>query len=308
MKFDELNVIPPIVKAIHLAGYTNATQIQQQAIPVILKGKDLIGCAQTGTGKTASFALPVLQLLQQNTPGRKRIRALILTPTRELALQINENFKTYGQFLPLTHTVIFGGVSQEKQATALKKGTDILIATPGRLLDFIQQGVVNLSLLEILVIDEADRMLDMGFVNDVKKILTKIPEKRQTLLFSATMPKEIRSFAQSLLYQPEEVSVTPVSSTAKTVKQSVYFIEKDRKTELLINLLSNNTAGRTLIFVRTKYGADKLARKLLKSQIPAAAIHGNKSQNARQKALEDFKRKPYRGINCYRYCCKGYRY
>ena len=289
MKFNELNLIPPIVKAVHQAGYTNATKIQEQTIPVILKGKDLIGCAQTGTGKTASFAIPVLQLLQGEHTLRKSIRSLVLTPTRELALQIHTNFKTYGQFLTLTTTAVFGGVAPEKQVRALKNGTDILIATPGRLLDFIHRGIVDLASLEILVIDEADRMLDMGFVNDIKKILAKIPKKRQTLFFSATMPPEIREFAQTLLYQPEEVSVTPVSSTAKTVKQSVYFVEKEQKTELLIQLLTHETVNRTLVFVRTKHGADKLARKLAKFKVTAAAIHGNKSQNARQKALADFK-------------------
>lgn len=289
MKFDELNIIPPIAKALQQAGYSTATEIQQRAIPIVLKGKDLIGCAQTGTGKTASFAIPILQLLHENHTNTKNIRALVLTPTRELALQINENFKTYGQFLPLSHQVVFGGVPQGQQVSALNKGTAILTATPGRLLDFMQQGIISLQHLEILVLDEADRMLDMGFVNDVKKILKKIPKKRQTLFFSATMPNEIRSFAQSLLFKPEEVNVTPVSSTAKTVKQSVYFVEKEEKTDLLIHLLQDNDTSRTLIFTRTKYGADKLARKLIKAGIPAAAIHGDKSQNARQRALEDFK-------------------
>lgn len=289
MNFDELNIIPEITKALQKTGYTTPTEIQQRAIPIVLNKKDLIGCAQTGTGKTASFAIPILQLLHQKKVDKKQINALVLTPTRELALQIDENFKTYSQFLSLSHLAIFGGVPQGAQATALKKGVNILIATPGRLLDFINQGIINLQNIEILVLDEADRMLDMGFVHDVKKIMTKIPKKRQTLFFSATMPPEIRSFAQSLLYRPEEVNVTPVSSTAETVKQSVYFVEKDQKVELLTNLLKNSTSIRTLIFTRTKYGADKLAKKLIKAGIPSAAIHGDKSQNTRQRVLDDFK-------------------
>lgn len=289
MNFDELNIIPEITKALQKTGYTTPTEIQQRAIPIVLNKKDLIGCAQTGTGKTASFAIPILQLLHQKKVDKKQISALVLTPTRELALQIDENFKTYSQFLSLSHLAIFGGVPQGAQVTALKKGVNILIATPGRLLDFINQGIINFQNIEILVLDEADRMLDMGFVHDVKKILTKIPKKRQTLFFSATMPSEIRSFAQSLLYRPEEVNVTPVSSTAETVKQSVYFVEKDQKVELLTDLLKNSTSIRTLIFTRTKYGADKLAKKLIKSGIPSAAIHGDKSQNTRQRVLDDFK-------------------
>ena len=289
MNFDELNIIPEITKALQKTGYTTPTEIQQRAIPIVLNKKDLIGCAQTGTGKTASFAIPILQLLHQKKVDKKQISALVLTPTRELALQIDENFKTYSQFLSLSHLAIFRGVPQGAQVTALKKGVNILIATPGRLLDFINQGIINLQNIEILVLDEADRMLDMGFVHDVKKILTKIPKKRQTLFFSATMPPEIRSFAQSLLYRPEEVNVTPVSSTAETVKQSVYFVEKDQKVELLTDLLKNSTSIRTLIFTRTKYGADKLAKKLIKAGIPSAAIHGDKSQNTRQRVLDDFK-------------------
>lgn len=289
MNFKDLNIIQPIMKAVDKAGYTKATDIQYQTIPLILNGSDVIGCAQTGTGKTASFAIPVLQLLNQNTAAKKAIRTLILTPTRELAIQISENFETYGTFLNLKHLAIFGGVPQGKQIAALDRGVDILIATPGRLLDLISQGFIKLSQIEILVLDEADRMLDMGFVNDVKKILTKVPAKRQTLFFSATMPQEIRKFAQSILNNPKEINVTPVSSTAETVKQSVYFVEKAEKLDLLINILGDQTINRSLVFARTKHGADKLAKKLIKSGIHAAAIHGNKSQNARQKALEDFK-------------------
>lgn len=289
MNFKDLNIIPPIMKAVTQAGYTKATEIQYQTIPHILNGNDVIGCAQTGTGKTASFAIPVLQLLDKNPAEKKGIRTLILTPTRELAIQISENFKTYGTFLRLKHLAIFGGVPQGKQIAALDRGVDILIATPGRLLDLIAQGCIKLSQIEILVLDEADRMLDMGFVNDVKKILTKVPAKRQTLFFSATMPQEIRKFAQSILKNPKEINVTPVSSTAETVKQSVYYVEKAEKLDLLIHILEDQTIHRSLVFARTKHGADKLAKKLIKSGIHAAAIHGNKSQNARQKALEDFK-------------------
>jgi len=289
MNFKDLNIIPPIMKAVTQAGYTKATEIQYQTIPHILNGNDVIGCAQTGTGKTASFAIPVLQLLDQNPAEKKGIRTLILTPTRELAIQNSENLKTYGTFLRLKHLAIFGGVPQGKQIAALDRGVDILIATPGRLLDLIAQGCIKLSQIEILVLDEADRMLDMGFVNDVKKILTKVPAKRQTLFFSATMPQEIRKFAQSILNNPKEINVTPVSSTAETVKQSVYYVEKAEKLDLLIHILEDQTIHRSLVFARTKHGADKLAKKLIKSGIHAAAIHGNKSQNARQKALEDFK-------------------
>lgn len=290
MNFTDLNIIPPIMKAVNQVGYSQATEIQHQTIPLILKGNDVIGCAQTGTGKTASFAIPVLQLLHQKpTSKRKSIRTLILTPTRELAIQIDENFKIYGKFLPLNHLAIFGGVPQGKQVTAIKKDVDILIATPGRLLDLINQGCIHLSQLEILVLDEADRMLDMGFVNDVKKILTKIPTKRQTLFFSATMPQEIRKFAQTILNQPKEINVTPVSSTAQTIQQSVYFVEKNQKLNLLIDILADRSIDRSLVFARTKHGADKLVKQLVKTGIYAAAIHGNKSQNARQKALADFK-------------------
>src|SRR5690606_33954181 len=242
------------------------------------------------TGKTASISILVLHLMHEKTASRKNIRSLILTPTRELAIQISENFKMYGKFLPLNHLAIFGGVPQGKQITALNKGIDILIATPGRLLDLIGQGCLDLSRIEILVLDEADRMLDMGFVNDVKKILTKVPAKRQTLFFSATMPQDIRKFAQSILNNPKEINVTPVSSTAQTVKQSVYFVEKNEKLNLLVTILEDRSIERSLVFARTKHGADKLVKQLAKTGIYAAAIHGNKAQNARQKALEDFKK------------------
>jgi ATP-dependent RNA helicase RhlE len=278
------------MRAVDQAGYISATEIQYHSIPYILKGNDVIGCAQTGTGKTASFAIPILQLLNENNASKKGIRTLILTPTRELAIQISENFKMYGKFLPLSHLAIFGGVPQGKQVTALQKGVDILIATPGRLLDLISQGCINLAQIEILVLDEADRMLDMGFVNDVKKILTKVPSKRQTLFFSATMPEDIRKFAQTILNNPKEINVTPVSSTAQTVQQSVYFVEKNEKLDLLVSILEDQSIDRSLVFARTKHGADKLVKNLAKTGIFAAAIHGNKSQNARQKALDDFKK------------------
>ncbi len=289
MKFKNLNIISPIIEAIDLAGYKEATEIQQKAIPIVLKEKDLIGCAQTGTGKTASFAIPLLQLLAQRPIEKKGIRALILAPTRELAIQIDTNFKTYSQKLPLKHLAIFGGVSQEAQIKSLKKNIDILIATPGRLLDLIASKHISLSTIQILVLDEADRMLDMGFVKDVKNIVAKLPSDRQTLFFSATMPPEIRKLAQSMVKNPVEINVAPISSTAQTIKQSVYFVEKDEKLNLLLTILNDTDIQRFLVFTRTKYGADKLAKKLHKTGIHAAAIHGNKSQNARQKALNDFK-------------------
>lgn len=289
MDFKDLNIIPSIMKAVDVVGYTKATEIQAHTIPHILKGSDVIGCAQTGTGKTASFAIPILQLLQEKPVQGKHIRALVLTPTRELAIQVSENFRAYGQFLPLRHLAIFGGVPQGKQVSALSRGVDILIATPGRLLDLLAQGFIKLSQVEILVLDEADRMLDMGFVNDVKKVLTKVPQKKQTLFFSATMPPDIRKFAHSILVSPKEINVNPVSSTAQTIKQSVYFVDKKEKLKLLINILEDRTIDRSLVFARTKHGADRLAKQLVKTGIFAAAIHGNKSQNARQKALEDFK-------------------
>lgn len=289
MNFKDLTLIQPLQNAVNDAGYTTATEIQKKAIPHILNGQDLIGCAQTGTGKTAAFAIPILQLLQNNKPAQKGIRALILAPTRELAIQVEENFKAYGKYLPLRHLAIFGGVSQALQVTTLEKGVDILIATPGRLLDLMQQGFIKLSQIEMLVLDEADRMLDMGFIHDIKKILATLPAKRQTLFFSATMPAPIRKFAATILNNAVEVSVTPVSSTAKTVKQSVYFVEKKQKTELLVDLLKDRSIDRSLVFTRTKHGADRLVKQLARTGIYAAAIHGNKSQAARQKALNDFK-------------------
>lgn len=289
MTFKQLNIIQPILTAIEQVGYDQPTAIQKQSIPFILDGHDLIGCAQTGTGKTASFAIPILQLLQQQAGPKKGIRSLILTPTRELAIQIDENFKTYATQLRTKHLAIFGGVSQHKQVAQLKRGVDVVIATPGRLLDLMNQQLISLQQLEIVVLDEADRMLDMGFVRDVKKIFTQIPTQRQTLFFSATMPPEIKKLAMQLVKNPKEVNVTPVSSTARTIEQSVYFAEKKEKLDLLFTLLQDTSIQRSLVFTRTKHGADKLAKKLVGMGIPSAAIHGNKSQNARQRALSDFK-------------------
>jgi len=289
LKFTELNLIEPIIKAIGEQGYTNPTPIQEKSIPEILQRKDFLGCAQTGTGKTAAFAIPILQNLSQSIKKGKHIKALILTPTRELAIQIEENIKAYGKYLPLQHLVIFGGVKQGNQEAALRKGVDILVATPGRLLDFIAQGIISLKELEIFVLDEADRMLDMGFVHDVKRIIKLLPQRRQTLFFSATMPSEIQKLADSILNNPVKVEVTPVSSTAETIQQSVYFVEREDKLNLLTHILQHNVSDSVLVFSRTKHGADKIARKLQKSNISAEAIHGDKSQNARQNALSNFK-------------------
>jgi len=290
--FKELNLIEPLLKALSAEGYTHPTPIQEKAIPVVLQKKDLLGCAQTGTGKTAAFALPMLQLLQEkqvpkNT--RRNIRALILTPTRELAIQIRESFEAYGKFTGIRQTVIFGGVSQGKQVEDLNKGVDVLIATPGRLLDLVSQRIVNLQHIELFVLDEADRMLDMGFVNDVKKIIAKIPVKRQTLFFSATMPPEISQLANTILTNPVRVEVTPVSSTAEKITQAIYSVEKKNKPNLLIHLLQDKSIENVLVFTKTKHGADKLVKILAKANIEAEAIHGNKSQNARQRALTNFK-------------------
>lgn len=291
MSFENLNLIEPILKALKKEGYTAPTPIQEQSIPIILERKDLLGCAQTGTGKTAAFAIPILQILETSKKfeGPRTIKCLILTPTRELAIQIGESFAAYGRHTDLKHTVIFGGVSQGSQVSALKSGVDILIATPGRLLDLINQKFIHLHHLKIFVLDEADRMLDMGFIHDVKKIITKIPEKRQTLFFSATMPGEIQKLANTILVNPEKVEVTPVSSTADTIDQSIYFVEKGDKKKLLIHLLNDRAIKSALVFTRTKHGADKITKDLIKAGIKAEAIHGNKSQNARQRALSGFK-------------------
>lgn len=288
MIFEELNLIEPILKALNQEGYTSPTPIQEQSIPVLLQGKDLLGCAQTGTGKTAAFSIPILQKLYK-TDHRKGIKALILTPTRELAIQIGESFEAYGRYTGLKHAVIYGGVGQKSQTDALNNGVQILIATPGRLLDLISQGYVSLKSLDFFVLDEADRMLDMGFIHDIRRILKLLPARRQTLFFSATMPPEIESLANSMLMNPVKVEVTPASSTVDTISQFVYFVEKKEKKDLLLHLLKDNSIESVLVFTRTKYGADKLARILTKSGVRAEAIHGNKSQNARQRALTEFK-------------------
>lgn len=289
MTFQDLPLQPAILKAVAEAGYTSPSPIQAGAIPPVLAGRDLLGCAQTGTGKTAAFALPILQNLSAQTPQRPCIRALILTPTRELALQIGDSFSAYGKHLKLRHTVIFGGVGQQPQVEALRRGVDILIACPGRLNDLISQRLIDLSGIEIFVLDEADRMLDMGFVHDVKKVIAKLPRRRQTLLFSATMPKEIEELADSLLHDPAVVKVDPVSSTVDRIDQKLYFVEKKQKIDLLAYLLQDKSIVNALVFSRTKHGADRIARLLNKAGITAAAIHGNKSQTARVNALEGFK-------------------
>lgn len=291
MLFQQLGLTEPLLKALKKEGYTIPTPIQAAAIPHAVSGKDILGLAQTGTGKTAAFAIPILELLnQQNTKGYKHTRALILTPTRELAVQISESFDSYGRFTNVKQEVIFGGVSQHAQTIALRNGTDVLIATPGRLLDLMNQGYVHLDHLEILVLDEADRMLDMGFIHDVKKILRSLPKRKQTMLFSATMPPQIAQLSASLLHHPVKVEVTPHSTTAERIEQSVYFIPKQKKQSLLVHLLIEKDLGRTLVFTRTKHGADRIAKELKKAQIHADAIHGNKSQSARQNALSNFKR------------------
>ncbi|MBP6575922.1 MAG: DEAD/DEAH box helicase [Chryseobacterium sp.] len=294
MNFEELGLIKPILDALKAQGYEQPTPIQEKAIPSILQKKDLLGSAQTGTGKTAAFAIPILQNLSEKDTHRNQIKALILTPTRELAIQIEENFQAYGKHLKLKSLVVFGGVKQHAQEQQLKRGVDILIATPGRLLDFISQGIVKLHHLEIFVLDEADRMLDMGFVHDVKKILKIIPIKRQNLFFSATMPKEIAKLASEILVNPVRVEVAPVSSTADTIQQSIYFVDNSNKADLLVHLLEDPKLDQVLVFSRTKHGADKIARKLHQFNISAEAIHGNKSQNARQNALSNFKSKKTR--------------
>jgi ATP-dependent RNA helicase RhlE len=296
MHFEALDIIEPILKSIKEEGYTIPTPIQEQAIPIVLQGTDLIGCAQTGTGKTAAFAVPILQLLSKNkTFDRKRkIRSLIVTPTRELAIQIEESFKAYGRYTGLSCTVVFGGVNQNPQTSALRNGVDILVATPGRLLDLMNQGFISLKDIEIFVLDEADRMLDMGFIHDVRKILAALPKKRQSLFFSATMPPEIVKLAGSIVYKPVKVEVTPSASTVDIVNQFVYFVDKGNKNALLIELLKDEKIKTALVFTRTKYGADKVVRVLKKKNIRSESIHGNKAQNTRQRALSNFKSKTTR--------------
>ncbi len=289
MTFEDLGLCPQILAALKEEGYEKPSPIQEQAIPPALAGRDVLGCAQTGTGKTCAFAAPILQRLSSKPVSGHPIRALILTPTRELAIQIGESFEHYGRHLALRCAVIFGGVGQAPQVEKLGKGVDILVATPGRLGDLYQQGFIHLNDLEIFVLDEADRMLDMGFIHDVKKILKWLPEKKQTLFFSATMPKEIAELVNSLLHHPARVAVDPVSSPVEAIRQSVYFVDRGNKTKLLSLLMDQLGVKNALVFTRTKHGANKVARDLVKAGITAAAIHGNKSQTARQQALADFK-------------------
>ena len=292
MAFKKLELIDPILKALVAEGYTTPTPIQAQSIPLILERRDLLGCAQTGTGKTAAFAIPILQILYQQKEderGPRKVKVLILTPTRELAIQIDESFAAYGKYTGLTHTVIFGGVSQLQQTNILRRGVDILVATPGRLLDLISQGFIDLKYLKIFVLDEADRMLDMGFIHDVKRIITKLPAKKQTLFFSATMPPEIQKLANALLTNPAKVEVTPASSTVDAIEQNLFYVDRPNKLSLLLYLLKDKKIFTALVFTRTKHGADKVVKFLHRNNITAAAIHGNKSQNARQNALNNFK-------------------
>jgi len=298
VSFNNLSLIEPILKALIKEGYTTPTPIQEKSIPIILDHRDLLGCAQTGTGKTAAFTIPILQLMYEQRHAEaaapRNLQALILTPTRELAIQIGESINAYGHFLHLKHHVIFGGVSQVNQVNAIRSGVDIIVATPGRLLDLMQQGHISLRHIKYFVLDEADRMLDMGFILDVKRIIAKLPAKRQSLFFSATMPREIQQLADILLTNPIKVEVTPASSTVEIIEQFVYYVEKQNKQELLLKLLEDNSIATLLIFTQMKHAADKIARFLTKSGVRAAAIHGNKSQNARQNALTDFKNRKVR--------------
>ena len=291
MTFEELNISAPILSALKTQGYTNPTPIQEQAIPIVIKGGDLLACAQTGTGKTAAFSIPILMHLAKDIRrgNQKKIRALIVTPTRELAIQISENLTAYSTELDLQNTVIFGGVNQNPQVNRLRNGVDILVATPGRLLDLISQGEISLQHLEIFVLDEADRMLDMGFIHDVKRLLKVIPSKRQSLFFSATMAPSIVELAGTILHNPDKVEVTPEATTAETIEQELFFVDKNNKNALLVHLLDNPEIESVLVFTRTKHGADKVVKVLLKHNIKAMAIHGNKAQNARQRALTSFK-------------------
>jgi ATP-dependent RNA helicase RhlE len=292
MTFKDLQLVEPILKALDKQGYTNPTPIQQQSIPILLKGKDLLGCAQTGTGKTAAFAIPIIQNLYNNIKLRdkqRKIKALVVTPTRELAIQIADSFTDYAAFTGIRNTVIYGGVKQGKQVAALRSGVDVLVATPGRLLDLMQQGFISLRDIEYFVLDEADQMLDMGFIHDIKKLLAQLPEKRQSLFFSATMPQAIVDLSQKILGNYEKITIKPEQATAEKVKQAVYFVSKGSKIKLLVHLLNIEIFDATLIFSRTKHGANKVVKLLDREGIKAEAIHGNKSQVARQKALNNFK-------------------
>jgi len=290
MTFEDLKLIPPILKSLKEQGYTAPTSIQEQAIPLILEGNDLLGTAQTGTGKTAAFSIPIIQLLSDKpTQGKRKISSLILTPTRELAIQIAENFSLYSKYTDIKNTVIFGGVKQVGQTSRLKKGVDVLVATPGRLLDLMNQGYISLKDVEYFVLDEADRMLDMGFIHDIKKIIAQLPKNRNTLFFSATMPKSIVDLSKEILKNPKRVSVTPVSSAAETIQQLLYTTNKSLKMDLLYHVLESLNINQALLFSRTKHGADRIVRNLRKRKISASSIHGDRSQNQRQKALADFK-------------------
>lgn len=294
MQFEDLGLLPNIQKALKALEYQTPTTIQEQAIPVVLSGQDMLGCAQTGTGKTCAFAVPVLQLLMNELPEKKRIRALVLTPTRELALQIYESFIAYGRFLPLRTAVIFGGVSQKPQETALSRGVDVLVATPGRLLDLMNQRLVDLSHVQHFVLDEADRMLDMGFIVDVKRIIARMPAQKQTLLFSATMPLEVYNLAAVLLNKPVKISVSPEQPTVEAIRQQLYYVDRENKLELLLYLLDDPSYDSVLVFTRTKYGAERVVRLLARRGLQALAIHGDKTQGARQQALQSFKQKKTR--------------
>lgn len=292
MTFNDLKISEPILKALEQKNYSEPTPIQEKAIPLILQRNDLLGCAQTGTGKTAAFAIPIIQqidTIEGHSNKKPVIRSLIVTPTRELAIQIGENIRDYSRFTKIKHTVIFGGVKQGQQVTALKKGVHILVATPGRLLDLMNQGFIDIKTVKIFVLDEADRMLDMGFIHDIKKLLHVLPKKRQSLFFSATMPNNIKELSKTILNQPKRVEVTPVSSTAETIQQQLYFTNRGDKNNLLIHIIKENNIDQVLVFTKTKHGADKVVKFLLKNKMSAAAIHGNKSQNQRQKALSNFK-------------------
>lgn len=294
MTFKDLRIVDPILRALEAKGYTNPTPIQEQSIPILLRGKDLLGCAQTGTGKTAAFAIPILQHLyldqeREGSTGARKVRALIVTPTRELAIQITDNFSFYGKYTRIRNTVIFGGVKQHAQVQALRRGVDVLVATPGRLLDLMNQGYISLKDIKYFVLDEADQMLDMGFIHDIRKLLAKLPAERQSLFFSATMPPTIVSLSQKILGNPEKVTVKPEQATAEKVEQGIYFVSKADKRKLLVHLLETEQVESALVFSRTKHGADKIVKILERANIRAAAIHGNKSQNARQRALGNFK-------------------
>ncbi|NOU60690.1 DEAD/DEAH box helicase [Marinifilum caeruleilacunae] len=291
MTFDKLNIVEPILRSIEAKGYTNPTPIQEQAIPVLLEKRDLLGCAQTGTGKTAAFAIPILQNLLEDGrgKGKRKIKALVVTPTRELAIQIKDSFTEYGLHTDIENTVVFGGVKQGAQTQALEKGVDVLVATPGRLLDLMNQGFISLRDIRYFVLDEADQMLDMGFIYDIRRIIDQLPKRRQSLFFSATMPPKIVSLSKQILGNPEKITIQPQQTTAERVEQSIYFTSKRLKSKLLTHLLKSRELGSTLVFSRTKYGADKIARILKKADIKTEAIHGNKTQNSRQKALNNFK-------------------